>query len=419
MTRAGAMTVGLGAGAVAVLVATTGLSQFYRACLGVIAPELSQDLGLTPEDLGRANGAFFLALGVMQLPVGLLFDRYGVRRTVTWLTVLTVIAAAWHGVVRTPTELAAARFLLGLGCAGSFMCVVALCALWYPGPQLSTMLSRVFALSQVGILLAATPLALADQWVGWRWAFAGVALLSAITGVLFWVLIRDRPPAADGSETRAHAESFAAVFKGLAEVWRTPGLVPILAIHSFAYASMATVLGLWAGPYLADVHGLDGPARGNVMLAMAAAQLVGIFGFGPLDRWFDTRKWVVVAGATATIAHFAVLALVPGLPLGVAVALLIGMCLVTAYAVQIVAHGRSLFPDHLVGRGVTTVNMAQVTGLTALPLVTGVIVGAFPATGAAAPEIAYRAAFGTIGALLALGLLIYLTAKDAKPSAER
>jgi MFS family permease len=400
-------------------VSTTGLSQFFRACLGVIAPELSRDLGLTPEDLGRANGAFFLALGVMQLPVGLLFDRYGVRRTISWLTLITVVACAWHGVVRSPGELVAARFLLGLGCAGSFMCVVALCALWYPGPQLSTMLSRVFAFSQVGILLAATPLALVDQWVGWRWAFAGMALLTAITGILFWVLIRDRPPSADGSEARAHADSFAAVFKGLGEVWRTPGLVPILAVHTFAYASMATVLGLWAGPYLADVHGLDGPTRGNVMLVMALAQLVGILGFGPLDRLFDTRKWVVVTGAVATISIFAALSFIPALSLKVAVALLIGMCLITAYSVTIVAHGRSLFPDHLVGRGVTTVNMAQVSGLTVLPLITGVIVGAFPAQGAAAPEIAYRAAFGTIGALLALGLLIYLTAKDAKPSAGR
>jgi len=47
-----------GAGAIAVVVAVTALSLFYRSCLGVIAPELTRDLGLTPEDLGQANGAF-------------------------------------------------------------------------------------------------------------------------------------------------------------------------------------------------------------------------------------------------------------------------------------------------------------------------------------------------------------------------
>jgi MFS family permease len=111
----------MGGGAVAVVVALTGLSLFYRSCLSVIAPELSRDLGLSPEDLGHANGAFFLSMAAMQIPVGLLFDRYGPRRVVAGFTVLAVVAAALHGMVRTPGELVAVRLLLGVGCAASFM----------------------------------------------------------------------------------------------------------------------------------------------------------------------------------------------------------------------------------------------------------------------------------------------------------
>ncbi len=405
----------MGAGAVAVLVAITGLSLFYRACLGVLAPELAQDLGLTPEDLGHANGAFFLAMAAMQIPVGLLFDRYGPRRVVAAFTVLAVVAAAWQAMVRSPGELVAARLLLGAGCAASFMGAVTLCALWYPGHGLATVLSRIFAFSQLGSFLAATPLALAQEAVGWRWAFAGMAAATAVTGALFYLLMRDRPPGA--AAPTAH-DRFGDVVRGLAAVWRTRGLLPVLAIHTFAYASMATVLGLWAGPYLAHVHGMDGPARGNVLLAMATAQLLGILAFGPLDRRFDTRKWVIVPGALCTVALLAALALVPGLPRGVAVTLLVLFTGVTSYSVVIVAHGRSLFPDRLLGRGVTTVNIAQVVGLTVLPLMTGPIVGAFPAPGAVSPEIAYRCAFGAIAATLAAGLAVYLAkAKDAKPSA--
>lgn len=405
----------MGRGAIAVVVAITGLSLFYRSCLGVIAPELSRDLGLSPEDLGRANGAFFLTMAFMQIPVGLLFDRYGPRRVVTALTVLAVAAAAWQGLVRSPAELVAARLLLGVGCAASFMGAVTLSALWVSGARLSTVLSRIFAFSQVGTFLAATPLALAERAVGWRWSFGGVAAITAVCGALFFLLVRDRPP---GAAAHAPPERFADVVRGLASVWRTRGLVPVLAIHTFAYASMATVLGLWAGPYLAHVHGMDGAARGNVLLAMAAAQLVGILCFGPLDRRFDTRKWVIVPGALASITLLGALALVPGLPAGAAVALLIAFTGVTAYAVTIVAHGRSLFPDHLLGRGVTTVNISQVIGLTVLPLMTGPIVGAFPAPGAVSPEIAYRCAFGAIALTLAAGLAIYLVkARDARPSA--
>jgi predicted MFS family arabinose efflux permease len=309
----------------------------------------------------------------------------------------------------------AVRLVLGVGCSASFMGAVTLCALWFPGNRMATALSRVFAFSQVGTFLAATPLALAEDAVGWRWSFIGVAAITAVTGALFYAWVRDRPP---GVPAPGRTESFAEIVRGLASVWRTKGLLPVLGIHVFAYASMATVLGLWAGPYLAHVHGMDGATRGNVLLAMAGAQLVGILSFGPLDRIFDTRKWVIVPGALASVGLLGALALIPSPSTTLAVTLLILFTAVTAYAVVIVAHGRSLFPDHLIGRGVTTVNIAQVIGLTALPLMTGPIVGAFPAPNAVSPEIAYRWAFGAIAATLAAGLLVYLVAaRDAKPSA--
>ncbi len=402
----------MGWGALAAIVAITALSQFYRSCLSVIAPELSNDLDASPEELGSANGAFFLAMALAQIPVGMLFDRIGPRRTVAAFTVLAVLGAAWQAAAASAEELIAARFVIGLGCAASFMGGITLCSLWYPGPRLSTVLSRMFAFSQIGIFLAATPLALASAGYGWRWAFAAVAAATAATGVLFYLLVRDR----EQSPLLA-PESFGEVLRGLVAVWRTPGLLPVLGIHTFAYASMATVLGLWAGPYLADVHGLDGAERGNVVLAMATAQLVGILLFGPLDRMFNTRKWIVVPGALCSIALLAVLALVPGLSLAAAVTVLVLFCGVTAYAVVIVAHGSSLFPRHLTGRGVTTVNLAQVIGLAVLPVMTGAIVGYFPEAGGVPTELAYRWAFGAIALTLAGGLAIYLGARDAKPDA--
>ena len=397
------------------LVAITALSHFYRSCLSVIAPELALELAMSPQQLGEANGAFFLAMALAQVPVGMLFDRIGPRRTVSGLTALAVAAALWHAVVTSGAELAAARFLLGVGCAGSIMGAVTLCSRWCPGDRLSTVLSRIWAFGQVGIFLAATPLALASAALGWRGAFVAIALVTVAVGVSFHLWIEDRPP---GEPAPAGPpESLRSIARGLAAVWRTPGLVPVLAIHTFSYASMATVLGLWAGPFLADVYHLDGPERGNVLLAMAVGQVAGILAYGPLDRIFDTRKWVIVAGALGTIGFLAALALTPRLPLAGAVALLVLFCGVTAYALVIVSHGRSLFPDPLVGRGVTTVNIAQVVGLTILAVVTGTIVGAFPAEGARAPEIAYRCAFGAIALAQAGGLAIYLFAKDSKPSA--
>ena len=91
--------------------------QFFRASLAAIAPELIADLALSPRMLGLANGAFFAALFVAQVFVGLFFDRVGVRRTVSALAVAMVVGSAMHAMARSGLA-AAARVLEG-GARGS------------------------------------------------------------------------------------------------------------------------------------------------------------------------------------------------------------------------------------------------------------------------------------------------------------
>ena len=142
-------------------------------------------------------------------------------------------------------------------------------------------------------------------------------------------------------------------------------------MHLVGYAAMATVIAVWAGPYLSEVHGLAPGPRGAVLFGMGLALVAGLLGVGPLERRLNTRKWLVAGMASAAALTLAALALWPQPPLGGAVALLVGLCLFSCYPVVVVAHGRSLFPDHLVGRGATTVNLAQTLGSAALPALTG------------------------------------------------
>lgn len=390
----------------AALAAMTGLSQFHRAALGVIAPELTADLALGPAVLGAANGMFFAALLVAQIPVGIALDRIGPRRVVAALTGLAVAGAALQALATDGSGLLLARFLLGLGSAASFMAAVVLCARWHRGAAMTLALSRVFALSQMGILLAGAPLAALAGLVGWRGALGASALLTAACGVLWWRLVRDDPP--DRPPPPREAETLREALAGQVSIWRLPGLARVLAMHLVAYAAAATVLGLWAGPYLADVHGLDAAGRGWALAAMGAAMPLGLLAVGPLERRLGQRRHIVTAGATLAAAMLLALALLPGAPLVLAVGLLVLLVLFSAYPVLVVAEGRSLFPDHLVGRGATTVNLAQVLGSALLPLVVGAVVGLFPEAGGARPEAAYRAGFGVLGAALLAGLAGWL-----------
>jgi len=397
----------------AALVLMSCLSQFYRVSNGVIAPELMRELGLSPRQLGVAGGAFFLTLLIAQIPVGIWFDRHGARITLTLLSGFAVLGAVMVAAATSANDLIIARAVIGLGCAANFMAVVVVLSRWVEPARYTTVLSWAFALSNLGTIAAATPLAWASNTIGWRGTFLVLAVISGLGALLFYAIVRDRPPGAP--EPRPGAETMREVLAGLMTVWRTRGLAPVLAMHTFAYATQLTVLGIWAGPYLFDVHGLDGIARGNVLLAMGLAQIVGVFSYGPLDRMAGSRRKVVIAGALLTMATLIALAAIEAPPLALAIGLLILVTFVASYGVVIVSQGRALFPAHLAGRGATTVNMAQLLGLMGLPVVTGIIINAFPQVGSVAPEIAYRAAFAALALGSLSGLLVYLRSADSRP----
>ena len=195
-----------------------------------------------------------------------------------------------------PRWFLAARFLLGLGCAASFMASVVLCARWHAGPGLTTALARVFALSQGGILLAGAPFAAAAEAFGWRGAYAVSGLLTLGLAALWWAWVRDDPP--DRPPPVRPAETLLGALRGQLTVWRTPGLLPVLAMHLVGYAAMATVIAVWAGPYLSEVHGLAPGPRGAVLFAMGLALVAGLLGVGPLERRLNTRKWLVAGMAS-------------------------------------------------------------------------------------------------------------------------
>ena len=227
--------------------------------------------------------------------------------------------------------------------------------------------------------------------------------------------MRDAPPGKEPATTRPEGlkESVTGVF----EVLKTPRLPTFMGMAFASYPVLTVILGLWGGPYLADVHGLDTIASGNVLLFMALALIVGNIAFGPLEVRLDTRKWLVAGSAVLVLVSFLLLALIPHPPLALAAALLVLISFCSAYNIVIAGHGRALFPDRLAGRGIAMLSIALMGGPAVLQSVTGLIMGAFPATAGAAPVDAYRAMFGFLAATVLLALLAYLRLPDIRPSA--
>ena len=391
------------------------LSQFFRAANAVIAKTLSAEFGLSPEALGLLTGVFFLAFGAAQVPVGMLFDRFGARRTVPVVLSAAIAGALLFGFADGEAMLIGGRVLLGVGCSGVLMGSLFLFGQWAPPASFSTWMGRMIAIGGAGGLLSTTPLAAVAETLGWRVAFWGAAGLTALGAVAIYALARDRPSAVPAGA--APAEGLRESMRGVRAALAIPGF-PSLTLMGFAsYPVVITVLGLWGGPYLADRHGLGPVEVGNALLVMALALIVANLVFGPLERRLDTRKGIVLAGAVAVAAACAVLAALPGLATWAVILLfaLIGAC--GSYNILLAGQVRSLLPDRLAGRGMALMGIAFMGGPALLQALGGVIVGAFPATNGAAPAVAYQALFAFLAALVALATVAYARLPDAKPSA--
>lgn len=400
---------------VAAIAAVYVMSQFFRTSNAVIAKDLMRAFELSPEALGVLTGAFFIAFAAAQIPLGIMFDRYGARRTLPILLAFAVAGGIVYGFAGGFTTLLVGRLLMGLGVSCVLMGALFLFGRWVSPDRYGTWMGRMIAMGGAGGILSTTPLAYVAQTIGWPYAFFGTAAITAIGAVLVYAVVRDAPPG-----HRAHGrppESLAETWRGLGEVLRNRRLPPILAMAFASYPITITVLGLWGGPYLIDVHGLNPVHAGNVLLIMAVALILGSAGIGPLERRLNTRKWLAIALSCTVALCLALLALLPAPPLVAVVVLLaiIGMC--GSFNVVVASHGRSLFPDRLAGRGMAMLGIALMGGPAIMQSVTGLIIGAFDAVGGAAPPVAYRTVFGFLSGVMLLAILTYLPLGDAKPSA--
>ncbi|MGM0585041.1 MAG: MFS transporter [Pseudomonadota bacterium] len=383
-------------------------SQFYRACLAVLAPYLTADLGLDAADLGRASGAWFLTFALMQLPVGVGLDRIGPRLTGAVLFGLGAGGgAALFAVAQGPVTVTAAFILMGAGCAPALMAVMFIFARRYPPAKFATLAALTVGIGTLGNIAGTEPFALLIEAIGWRAAMAAIAVASAAVAVSALILVRDPPRLEPESGARDRG------FLDFAEIIRLRALWPILPLAAINYAPAAGIRGLWAGPYLGEVFALTPPEIGRATLWIAVAMSAGAFAYGPLDRIFGTRKWVIVPGNLAVTAGCLALALLTAASAPLSIALMTAIGALGATYTVVMAHARALFPARLVGRGVTFLNLFVMGGVGFAQWLTGEVVQL--AGDASGPAEAYQLLFALYAGLMAAALAIYLFSRDAKP----
>ena len=380
------------------------VSQLLRGTMGVIAPDMMRDLGFGPERLGLLTGCFFLAYACMQVPMGVLLDRYGPRRVVTTFlgiaaagTIVFALADAYAGLV-------AGRVVMGIGAAALYMGGFTLLVRWIAPERYMRVAAAMVTIANVGSLFATTPFAATAELVGWRGAFLVIAGIAAIIAAVMLLAVRDWPPG-DARSGRP-VETIIDSLKGVIAIISDKRIQRVCVLALVTYPTIASVFVLWGGPYLNDIHGLDAIDRGNVLLLMAVAVSIGPIVFSWIDARLGARRTVLLGCGLHTTALLG-LALVQGPPLILVEVLFVALGLSGGYNLLLPAVSRFFFADSMAARVMTTITVFIIGGVALFQAATGFIVGAFPGPDGTPSETAYRLMYGFLALAMVVGVAVF------------
>ena len=374
------------------------LSQFYRAFLPVLAPVLAIDIGATADDLARASGIWFLIFAAMQIPVGTALDSIGPRKIAAILFIFGGAGGALlFGFAQTPAHVMIAMGLIGIGCSPVLMASYYILARSYAPAVFGSLAGAMIGFGTLGNLAGSAPLAWSVQTFGWRESMLGLAVISLAVGLLLLAVVRD--PVRLATSERG----------SVLQLLKMPALWPIMAMMLVNYAPAAGLRGLWAGPYMADVFAADVGVIGRVTFVMGAGMILGSFLFGPLERLFRSRKWVIFAGNVSGLLALIALMVMPDYSVAFGTAMLAIIGISGSSFPVIIAHAKAFFPAHLTGRGVTLMNLFGIGGAGIMQFASGPI---YAVSQTDTATDAYVVLFGVFATLIALGLLAYLWSQD-------
>jgi MFS family permease len=275
------------------------LFYFYEFALqaspSVMVPELMRDLHVNATQLGNLSAFYFYAYAAMQIPVGLLLDRYGPRSLLTIASLICALGAFCFAQTTSLALAEAARFLMGIGSAFAFVSCMKLAALWFPQRRFALLAGLIITFGMLGAIGGQAPLALLIDAMGWRHSMLLLAVVGIVLSVLISSFVRNGPRF---EEMRAKlGSSFS--WHGLRNILFNPQAWLMAIYGGLMFAPTPAFGELWGVPYMMSIYNVTKPVAAQVISLIFIGWAIGGPLFGWLSDHFGKRlpfMWIGVVG---------------------------------------------------------------------------------------------------------------------------
>jgi MFS family permease len=387
----------------AVAVAVYLIAVFHRTSLGVAGLQAASRFGISPSQLSIFVLLQLGVYAVMQIPTGILVDRYGPRRLLITAALTMGLAQLLFAVAGSYPMALLARAVLGLGDALTFVSVLRFAAGQFAPRRYPLVVALTGTLGSLGNVVATLPLTLLLRNLGWTPTFAAAGGLSLVSGLVVYLMLPHSPgrPSRPAGSTELRA-AVGRVGQRVLAAWRLPGTRAGFWLHFTAMSTSLMFGVLWGMPFLVESQGYSRSAASGVLLFSVLVAIAAGPGIGYLiARHPAVRVPLAIGGCLVTVlGWYLVLAVCSGpIPHG----LLVALVLLTATGAPVSGVGFALARDYngpaIVGTATGVVNVGGFVAGIAACLVFGWVLDA-----AGPGRTGYRLAFAAAATVQLIGL---------------
>jgi len=354
------------------------LGFFHRVAPAVITVELMQDFQINASALGNLSAFYFYSYVAMQIPTGILADRWGPRRLLSLGALTATIGAVMFGLASDFRLAGAGRFLIGASVAVAFVALLKVATCWFAPKRYALVSGLALFFGIVGAVFAGTPLRMLVDSFGWRNVILFSAAATLLVGVGTWVFVRDYPHEKGYRDfpnmpSAADLEANSQITKSLLEVFAYRNTWLLFLVPGGMVGCVLTFSGLWGVPFLTTVYGLSPVFSASLTSSLLVAWALGGPFFGWLSDRLQNRKRLYLAGCGIAVAGWVVIALLENIPLAILVPILVITGFASGSMIVSFAFAKESVPLRLSGTVSGIINMGVMTGPMILQPVVGLV----------------------------------------------
>jgi len=263
-------------------------SIFHRVGTASIATNLVTDFNTDNSILGLMSGMYFYSYAAAQIPVGILLDKIGTRKTLTILGIIASFGNLIFSLSPTVSVLALGRGLIGFGVGGFYISALRTLAISFNPKRYATLTGTLTSIGHLGGVVASSPLALFTLFLGWRDAFLIVFFLMFLFVAVAWFTLKD-------SEDKL-LNSKRSIRKDFGKILSNRQLLKIMPVPFFVYGCFVSFQGLWAGPFLMDVYGMSKANASLFFMFISIGFMVAFPLAGIISDKVNKKKPVLLTG---------------------------------------------------------------------------------------------------------------------------